>query len=127
MAASLSEIRRVKVGGLLKNELKSYDRHTRAQILYKAMNWILTQTSVDPKANDAYMWFQQAYQVSQNSSTQAFFSHYVWDSFGNVWDSPSFKRAVHSIINDDIYSEDEEEDDSEDEETEEEDSEQENH
>jgi hypothetical protein len=122
--AALSDIKKAKMAGLLKKELSNYDRDSRSQILYNSMNWIQTQRGVDRRANDAYMWFQLAYQVSQNSSAREFLTHYFWDTFGNNWDSPSFKAAIASILDDAVFSEEEdEESDSEEEDEDDEESE----
>lgn len=118
--AALSDIKKAKMAGLLKNELSKYDRDSRSQILYNAMNWIQTQRGIDKKANDAFMWFQLAYQVSQNSSGRDFLTHYFWDTFGNNWESPSFKAAVASILDDTVFSEEEESDSEEETDSEEE-------
>ncbi len=124
--ADLSDIKKAKMCALLKNELSAYDRDSRSQILYNSMNWALTQSNVDPKANGVYMWLQEAYQTSQHSSKSEFLHHYFWNTFGNHWDSPTMKAILHSILNDDVYSEEDDTDeDDTDEETSEEDEEQE--
>ena len=121
--AALSDIKKAKMAGLLKKELSNYDRDSRSQILYNSMNWIQTQRGVDRKANEAYMWFQLAFQVSQHSSPKEFISHYLWDTFGNNWESPSFKTAIASILDDAVFSEEEESDSEEETDSEETDSE----
>ncbi len=120
LMAQLSDIKAAKFCGLLKKELCSFDRDSRGKILYNTMNWILQQASQDPLANQAYMWFQELYQVSQNNSTRDFSQCATWSTFGNHWASPAFRTAIASILDDNIKSEEEEEEDDEQEEEEEE-------
>jgi hypothetical protein len=94
----LSDIKRTKYSGLLQKELAKLNRDSRSQLLYTSMNWILTQTGNDPKAQGAYLWFQEAYHVSQHTSPNQFFQHSIWMTFGNHWESPSFQKALSSIV-----------------------------
>ena len=126
--ANLSDIKMAKMCGLLKQELSSYNRDTRSQILYNAMNWALSQTQKDATANGVYQWLQEAYQASQNGSRADFIHHYFWNSFGNHWNSVTMRTVVAQILDDNVYSEeesdDEDTDDSEESEEEEEEEEQ---
>jgi hypothetical protein len=96
--ADLSSIKVAKYRGLLQKELSKLNRDSRSQLLNTSMNWLLTQINDDPKARGAYLWFQEAYHVSQNNSANGFLQHSIWMTFGNHWESPSFQKAISSIV-----------------------------
>lgn len=95
---SLSEIKIAKYRRLLQKQLSKMNRDSRSQVLSNTMNWVLTQTGNDPKARDAYLWFQEAYHVSQHSSSSTFLQHSLWMTFGNHWESPTFQKALSAIL-----------------------------
>lgn len=114
--ANLSDIKMAKMCALVKQELGQYDRDSRSQILYKSMNWALTRVSQDPSAHGVYQWLQEAYQASQHGSRSDFLHNPVWATFGNHWGSQTMRAVVASILDDNVYSDEDTDDEDTDEE-----------
>jgi hypothetical protein len=86
-----------------KKMICAHNRDDRLKILYPIKEWLMLQTSVDPKAYDCFISIQEAYTQSQNLSSngksdrennKAFREHYLWNSMSNHDSCVSFQEIV---------------------------------
>jgi 5-methylcytosine-specific restriction endonuclease McrA len=81
-----------------KKMLCAYDKAARDQILYRLMNWVGLQFTVDPGATACYTFIQEAYQINSWTDTKAFKNHYFWATMANHDTCVSFQEIVKAKL-----------------------------
>lgn len=77
-----------------KKMICSQSRDDRRKIMDPILEWLQTQTSVDPMANACYNTIQEMFQVNSWADNKAFKEHYIWDILPNHNSCISFQEIV---------------------------------